>query len=171
MKPAIRDARAHDFARITEIYADHVLNGFGSFEEVPPAEEEMVERFGKVIDAGLPYLVAADGSAVLGFAYAAAYRPRSAYRFTVEDSVYVAPEAQRRGIGFALLEMLASRCLAAGMKQIVAVIGDSSNRSSIAVHLKCNFRCVGILHNVGFKQARWLDTVIMQRELVGNAAP
>ncbi len=170
MNPAIRDARAHDFARITEIYADHVRNGFGSFEEVPPLQEEMLDRFGRVIDAGLPYLVAADGSALLGFAYAAAYRPRSAYRFTVEDSIYVAPEVQRRGIGVALLETLVSRCIAAGMKQIVAVIGDSSNRSSIAVHLKCGFRYVGILRGVGFKQQRWLDTVIMQRELVGDAA-
>lgn len=170
MNPAIRDARAHDFGRIAEIYADHVVNGFGSFEEVPPSAEEMLERFDRVVDAGLPYLVAADGSAVLGFAYAAAYRPRSAYRFTVEDSIYVAPEAQRRGIGVALLEALASRCIAAGMKQIVAVIGDSSNRSSIAVHLKCGFRYVGVLREVGFKQERWLDTVIMQRELAGNAA-
>ena len=166
---AIRDARAHDFARITEIYADHVLHGFGSFEEVPPSHEEMLERFGRVIDAGLPYLVAADGAAVLGYAYAAAYRPRSAYRFTVEDSIYVAPEAQRRGIGVALLDTLASRCIAAGMKQLVAVIGDSTNRSSIAVHEKCGFRHVGVLRDVGFKQERWLDTVIMQRELVVEA--
>jgi len=168
MIAAIRDARAHDLVRITEIYADHVLHGFGSFEEVPPSHDEMLERFGRVIDAGLPYLVAADGPMVLGYSYAAAYRTRSAYRFTVEDSIYVAPEARRRGIGFALLDTLALRCTAAGMKQIVAVIGDSGNRSSIGVHLKCGFRYVGVLRDVGFKRKRWLDTVIMQREL---AAP
>ncbi len=170
MIPAIRDARALDFARITAIYADHVLNGFGSFEEVPPSHEEMLERFGRVIDAGLPYLVAVDGPMVQGYAYATAYRPRSAYRFTVEDSIYVAPEAQGRGIGVALLETLVSRCVVAGMKQLVAVIGDSSNMSSIAVHRKCGFRHVGVLHDVGFKQQRWLDAVIMQRELAADAA-
>jgi L-amino acid N-acyltransferase YncA len=170
MIPAVRDACAQDLGRITEIYAGHVRNGFGSFEEVPPSHEEMLERFGRVIDAGLPYLVAFDGSTVLGYAYATVYRPRSAYRFTVEDSIYVAPEVQGRGIGVTLLETLASRCIAAGMKQLVAVIGDSSNLSSIAVHRKCGFRHVGVLRDVGFKQKRWLDTVIMQRELVADAA-
>jgi len=169
MIAAIRDARARDFARITEIYADQVRHGFGSFEEVPPSHDEMLERFGRVVDAGLPYLVAADGATVLGYAYASAYRPRSAYRFTVEDSIYVAPEVQRRGIGAALLSTLATRCTAAGMRQLVAVIGDSGNSSSVAVHLKCGFRHVGVLRDVGFKQRRWLDTVIMQRELGGDA--
>lgn len=165
MSLVVRDAEAADFARITEIYAHHVLNGFGTFEEVPPPHAEMLDRFGRVIDAGLPYLVAADGAAVLGYAYAAAYRPRSAYRFTVEDSIYVAPEAQRRGVGVALLTQLVERCATAGMRQMVAVIGDSANQPSIAVHEKCGFRQTGTLRDVGFKRNRWLDTVIMQRVL------
>ncbi len=165
MSLVIRDAAAPDFAGIAAIYADHVLNGFGTFEEAPPSRDEMLDRFGRVIDAGLPYLVAADGGAVLGYAYAAPYRPRSAYRFTVEDSIYVAPAAQRRGVGVTLLTRLIERCAAAGMKQIVAVIGDSGNQPSISVHEKCGFRATGVLRDVGFKQNRWLDTVIMQRAL------
>ena len=165
MSLVIRDAAAADFARIAEIYAHHVLNGFGTFEEVPPPPAEMLERFAKVTEAGLPYLVGADGGAVLGYAYAAPYRPRSAYRFTVEDSIYVAPEAQRRHLGEALLVRLIERCAAAGMKQMVAVIGDSGNRPSIAVHERCGFRLTGVLDDVGFKQNRWVDTVIMQRAL------
>lgn len=165
MSLVIRDAAAADFAGIAAIYAYHVLNGFGTFEETPPSRDEMLDRFGRVIDAGLPYLVAADAGAVLGYAYAAPYRPRSAYRFTVEDSIYVAPAAQRRGVGVALLSRLIERCAAAGMKQIVAVIGDSANQPSISVHEKCGFRAAGALRDVGFKQNRWVDTVIMQRAL------
>jgi L-amino acid N-acyltransferase YncA len=167
MSLVVRDAAAADFAGIAEIYAHHVLHGFGTFEEVPPTRDEMLERFGRVTEAGLPYLVGAEPETnrVLGYAYAAPYRPRSAYRFTVEDSIYVAPEAQRHGIGFALLTRLVERCAAAGMKQIVAVIGDSANRPSIAVHEKCGFRLTGVLTDVGFKQNRWVDTVIMQRAL------
>ena len=163
--PVVRGARADDIARIAEIYAFHVLNGFGTFEEVPPSRDDMRERFEKIIAAGLPYLVAADGDAVLGYAYAATYRLRSAYRFTVEDSIYVAPEAQRRGVGVALLGRLVERCAAAGMRQVVAVIGDSGNLPSIRVHEKCGFVQTGILRDVGFKRNRWLDTVIMQRVL------
>ncbi len=165
MTAVVRDAAAADFARVTEIYAHHVLNGFGTFEEVPPSREEMLERFAKVVEAGLPYLVAADGAAVLGYAYAAPYRPRSAYRFTVEDSVYVAVDAQRRGVGAMLLARLVERCAAAGMRQMVAVIGDSGNLPSIALHEKSGFRHAGVLRDVGFKHSRWLDTVMMQRGL------
>ena len=165
MTAVIRDAAAPDFARITQIYADHVLNGFGTFEEVPPSCDEMRRRHAEVRERGLPYLVAADGDAVLGYAYAALYRVRSAYRFTVEDSVYVADAAMRRGLGAKLLDGVIAGCAAAGMKQMVAVIGDSDNRASIALHEKCGFRRVGVLTDVGFKRNRWVDTVIMQRRL------
>lgn len=163
--PIIRDARADDFTRIAEIYAHHVRTGFGTFDETPPSRDEMLERFALVRGLGLPYLVATAGEALFGYAYAAPYRPRSAYRFTVEDSIYVAPENQRGGMGASLLNRLVERCAAAGMRQLVAVIGDSGNRASIRVHEKCGFRQAGVLRDVGFKQNRWLDTVIMQRTL------
>ena len=166
MSLVIRDAAAADFAGIAAIYAYHVLNGFGTFEETPPSRDEMLDRFAKVVDAGLPYLVAAEGDSVLGYAYAAPYRPRSAYRFTVEDSVYVALDGQRRGVGAMLLGRLVERCAAAGMRQMVAVIGDSGNLPSIALHEKCGFRHAGVLRDVGFKRNRWLDTVMMQRGLL-----
>lgn len=165
MSIAFRDAAPADFARITEIYAYHVRTGFGTFEEVPPSLEEMLSRFEAVAATGLPYLVAAEGADVSGYAYAAPYRPRSAYRFTVEDSIYVAPEAQRRGIGAPLLMRLVERCAALGFRQIVAVIGDSANEGSIRVHEKCGFARAGILRDVGYKRDRWVDTVMMQRAL------
>jgi len=165
MSIVVRDAAPADFARITEIYAHHVCNGFGTFEEAPPSPEEMLSRFEAVTAAGLPYLVAAERGAVFGYAYAAPYRPRSAYRFTVEDSIYVAPEAQRRGIGAPLLMRLVERSSAAGMRQMIAVIGDSANIGSIRVHEKCGFAHCGTLRHVGFKQKRWVDTVMMQRTL------
>jgi phosphinothricin acetyltransferase len=161
----LRDAQDADFTRIAAIYAHHVTTGFGTFDEVPPSREEMVARFHHISRLGLPYLVAADGATLLGYAYAAPYRPRSAYRFTVEDSIYVAPDRQRHGIGAALLNRLAARCTAAGMRQMVAVIGDSANGASIALHAKCGFRPTGVLTDVGYKAERWLDTVIMQRTL------
>jgi phosphinothricin acetyltransferase len=163
--PVVRDARAEEFARIAEIYSHHVRTGFGTFDETPPSRDEMLERFAQIARLGLPYLVAAEGGTLVGYAYAAPYRPRSAYRFTVEDSIYVAPENQRRGVGASLLNRLVERCAAAGMRQLVAVIGDSGNRASIRVHEKCGFRQAGVLRDVGFKQNRWLDTVIMQRAL------
>jgi phosphinothricin acetyltransferase len=165
MSPAIRDAASGDFARIHQIYEHHVRNGFGTFDEVPPSRTEMAARFGEVTALGLPYLVAVDGADILGYCYAAPYRPRSAYRFTVEDSIYVAPNAHRHGLGALLLRALVERCSAAGMKQLVAVIGDSGNLPSIALHLRCGFRQVGVMSDVGFKRDRWLDTVIMQRAL------
>jgi L-amino acid N-acyltransferase YncA len=165
MSFAVRDAVPADFGRIAEIYAHHVKTGFGTFEEEPPSRDEMHERFARIAALGLPYLVAEEGGTVMGYAYAGPYRPRSAYRFTVEDSVYVAPDAQRRGLGVALLGGVVERCAAAGMTQIVAVIGDSGNRASIRVHAKCGFTQIGTLRNVGFKAGRWVDTVIMQRGL------
>jgi L-amino acid N-acyltransferase YncA len=161
----LRDAADADFARIAEIYGHHVRTGFGTFDETAPDAAEIRERFGQIARRGLPYLVAAGNGIILGYAYAAPYRPRSAYRFTVEDSIYVAPEAQRRGIATALLEAVIARCAAAGMRQLVAVIGDSDNAASIGLHAKLGFRRVGVLRDVGFKAGRSVDTVIMQRAL------
>jgi L-amino acid N-acyltransferase YncA len=161
----LRPADRADFARVAEIYAHHVRVGLGTFDEAPPGEAEMLERHRQVIELDLPYLVASENAAVVGYAYAAPYRQRSAYRFTVEDSVYVAPEAQRRGAATALLRAVIAGCASAGMRQLVAVIGDSGNAASIALHEKCGFRRVGVLRDVGFKAGRWVDTVIMQRGL------
>ena len=161
----LRDADGADFDRVAPIYGHHVRTGFGTFDEVAPDAARMRQRFVEVTGLGLPYLVAAEGAAILGYAYASPYRPRSAYRFTVEDSVYVAAELEHRGIGTALLETLATRCAAAGMRQLIAVIGDSGNDASIGLHVKCGFHHVGILRGVGFKRGRSVDTVIMQRAL------
>ena len=154
------------------VYAHHVLHGLGSFELEPPSVEEMAERRRAIVGLSLPYLVAAGGDGeVVGFAYAAPYRTRPAYRSTVEDSVYVAPTAQGRGLGRALLDEVVRRCVAAGTRQMVAVIGDSGNRGSVALHAAAGFREVGVLRAVGWKHGRWVDTVIMQRELgVGDGA-
>jgi phosphinothricin acetyltransferase len=165
MSLIVRDAVAEDFARIAAIYAHHVRAGFGTFDEVPPSRDDMLERFAQVARLGLPYLAASDGDSVLGYAYAAPYRPRSAYRFTAEDSIYVAPESLRHGVGTALLDRVIERSAAAGMRQMVAVIGDSGNVASLKLHAKCGFRHTGILSDVGFKAGRWLDSVIMQRTL------
>ncbi|HWW43930.1 MAG TPA: GNAT family N-acetyltransferase [Acidimicrobiia bacterium] len=161
-----RDARETDIAAVQAIYAHHVLHGLGSFEHEPPPAEEMADRRRVIVDRGLPYLVAVGSdSGVLGFAYAAPYRARPAYRSTVEESVYVAPAALRRGVGRALLDEVVRRCVAAGARQMVAVIGDSGNRGSVALHAAAGFREVGVLRAVGWKHGRWVDTVIMQREL------
>jgi L-amino acid N-acyltransferase YncA len=162
----IRDSTEADLAAIAAIYAHHVRAGFGSFEEVPPEVAELARRRSEVLARDLPYLVASDGgAAILGYAYASPYRTRSAYRFTVEDSIYVAAGAERRGIGLALLAGLIERCTAAGYRQMVAVIGDSANASSIGLHARLGFRPVGILSAIGFKHGRWVDSVLMQREL------
>ena len=161
----IRPAVEADFPKITEIYAHHVLNGLASFEIVPPSEAEMLERFGALAAKGLPYLVAeADGS-ITGFAYAGPYRPRPAYRFSVENSVYLAPGMAGRGIGKALLKEVISICEALGYRQMIAVIGDSANTASIALHASLGFERAGIFKSVGFKAGRWVDSVLMQRPL------
>jgi len=174
MGPAwvVREAADGDVAGVQAVYAHHVLHGLGSFELEPPPVEEMAERRRVIVERGLPYLVAAGSEGeVLGFAYAAPYRVRPAYRSTVEDSVYVAPAALRRGVGRALLDEVVRRCVAAGARQVVAVIGDSGNRGSVALHAAAGFREVGVLRAVGWKHGRWVDTVIMQRELgVGDGA-
>ena len=161
----IRDATEHDLAAIQRIYGHHVLTGTASFEEVPPTEAEMAARRDHVLRLGLPYLVADDGGTVLGQAYATAYRPRPAYRHTIEDSVYVTTGQHGRGIGRALLAALIARCEAGPWRQMIAVIGDSGNAGSIALHQRLGFHRIGALSNVGFKHGRWLDSVLMQRAL------
>lgn len=168
----VRDSVEGDIAAIREIYAHHVLHGLASFEEVPPSAEELLSRRAAVKAVGLPHLVAEADGQIVGYSYASAYRPRRAYRYTVEDSVYVAPEAAGRGIGGALLSALIRRCEAGPWRQMMAVIGDSGNTASIALHRRHGFRDAGRLLSVGFKLGRWVDTVLMQRPLgPGDATP
>lgn len=161
----VRDATPGDISAVTAIYAHHVLNGVGTFEEVPPDAGEIARRHAAVTDAGYPYLVAEDADGVAGFAYAARYRARSAYRFTAEDSIYVAPDRARRGVGKALLAELVDRCTALGCRQMIAVVGGGENSGSIALHKALGFAETGRLHNAGYKFGQWTDTVLMQRAL------
>ena len=167
----LRPATPADIPAIARIYAHHVITGLASFEEVPPSAGEIGRRHAEVQGHGLPWIVALDGGgAVCGYAYAAPYRPRAAYRFTLEDSIYVAEDAMRRGIGRALLTRLMADCAAANYRQIVAVIGDSANTASVGLHERLGFRRVGLLPAVGFKHGRWVDIVLMQRDLGDGAA-
>jgi L-amino acid N-acyltransferase YncA len=170
---AIRAARGGDIAAITAIYRPAVLTGTASFELEAPGEAEMLGRLRSIVDGGYPYLVAERDGRVAGFAYANAYRPRPAYRFTVEDSVYVAPDRQGRGVGGALLAALIAACTLEGFRLMVAVIGDASQHASIALHRRAGFAPSGTLHAVGYKLGRWLDTVIMELPLGegGASAP
>jgi L-amino acid N-acyltransferase YncA len=163
--PEIRAAAAADLPAITEIYDHAVRYGTATFELIPPDLTEMTRRFEILMDGGFPYLVAALEGHVVGYAYAGAYRPRPAYRFTVENSVYLQPAIYRRGIGLQLMERLISECEVRGYRQMIAVVGDSANTGSIGVHTKCGFQMIGTHPNVGFKFGRWLDTVMMQRAL------
>jgi L-amino acid N-acyltransferase YncA len=169
----IRPAVAADLPAITEIYGHAVRYGTATFELIPPDLAEMTQRFGVLMDGGFPYLVAALEGRVVGYAYAAAYRPRPAYRFTVENSVYLQPAIHRRGIGMLLLQGLIAECAARGYRQMIAVIGDSANAGSIGVHVRTGFQMIGTHPHVGFKFGRWLDTVMMQRALGdgGNTLP
>ena len=162
---AIRPATLGDVPRITSIYAHHVLYGTASFEETPPTEAEMASRFEALAPRGYPYLVAEEAGNVLAYGYAGPYRPRSAYRFTLEDSVYVDEAARGRGLGRLLLGALIERAEEAGFRQMVAVVGDSANRASIRLHEVQGFRLVGVLRDVGLKHGQWRDTVLMQRGL------
>ncbi len=161
----VRDAAAADMPAIQAIYAHHVLHGLATFEEVPPSVDDMVARRAAVLNAGLPYLAAWIDERVVGYAYATAYRPRPAYRHTIEDSVYVAQGSSGRGIGSALLRALIERCERGPWRQMLAVIGNSGNTGSIALHRSLGFEPIGTLHAVGFKLGRWVDTVLMQRAL------
>ncbi len=163
---AIRPVEAADLAAIQAIYAHHVRHGLASFEEIAPDAAELTTRWRAIVDGGLPYLCASDpAGAILGYAYASPYRARSAYRFSVEDSVYVAPGAAGRGIGRALLGCLVDICTGLGKRQMIAVIGDSGNVASIGLHRACGFELAGTFRSIGFKHGRWVDSVLMQRML------
>jgi len=164
----VRDAADADLPAIQAIYAHHVLNGLGSFEETAPDVAEMTRRRATFLAKGLPYLVAEIDGEVFGFAYGAPYRTRAAYRHTVEDSIYVSPSAARRGIGRALLSALIQRCTAIGYRQMIAVIGDSQNLASVGLHESLGFRNVGVLREVGWKFGGWVDCVLMQLALDGG---
>ncbi|WP_374448953.1 N-acetyltransferase family protein [Stella sp.] len=165
---AIRDAASVDAPAIAAIYGHHVLHGLASFEEEPPGAAEIARRMADIRDRGMPYLVATRAGAVVGYSYASPYRARSAYRFAIENSVYVAPGLAGQGIGSRLLGGLIARCETGPWRQMVAVIGDSANHASIRLHARLGFRTVGRLEAVGFKFGRWVDSVLMQRPLAGG---
>jgi L-amino acid N-acyltransferase YncA len=168
----IRPAALTDNAAITRIYADAVRNGTATFEIDAPDESEMARRQKILFDGSYPYLVATTADTVVGYAYAGPYRARPAYNWSVEDSIYVAPEMHRKGIGGLLLTRLIGESAARGFRQMIAVIGDSAQVGSIAVHAKAGFSHIGTLRSVGFKHNQWLDTVLMQRALgSGDTAP
>lgn len=171
MKNILRDSRADDLPAITAIYGHAVRTGLASFEYDPPDQAEMARRREAVLNAGYPYLVLAHSAsaAVLGYAHVSAYRPRMAYRFTVENSIYVAPEAHGRGVGSTLLNALVARCTTQGFRLMVAVIGDSANAASIRLHAACGFQPAGTLPNVGWKHERWVDSVLMTLPLGDGA--
>jgi L-amino acid N-acyltransferase YncA len=161
----IRNATDADVPDIQAIYAHHVLHGTGTFEEEPPSVEETAARFHKVVDHGHVWLVATDATGVLGYGYYAPFRERSAYRFTVEDSIYVREDVRGQGVGKALVTRLIALATAQGMRQMIAVIGDADNVSSIGVHASLGFHHVGTMKAVGIKFGRWIDVVTMQRAL------
>ena len=168
--PSIRDLTPDDLPAVTRIYIHHVLNGTATFEEAPPPSlDEMRTRYEKVRTLGLPWLVAEEAGAVIGFAYASLFRERSAYRYTLEDSVYIDTAQHRRGAGRALLAELLPRCEALGYRQMIAAIGDSANAGSIGLHAAMGFATAGVYRNVGLKFGRWLDVVLMQRTLGDGA--
>lgn len=164
--PIIRPSSEQDISAIAAIYRHHVLNSTGTFEVDPPSDAEMSTRRLDVLGKGLPYLVAVDASGqVLGYAYANWFKPRPAYRFSAEDSIYVADTARGQGVGALLLNALCEACQAAGVRKLIAVIGDSSNAASIGVHTRSGFRQAGTLSSVGWKFERWLDIVMMDKSL------
>jgi L-amino acid N-acyltransferase YncA len=161
----IRSATPSDFVAITAIYRDHVLTGTATFEIDPPDAGEMARRHADITSKGLPYLVAEIDGALAGYAYANTFRPRVAYRFTVENSVYLSPAFHRRGVGKALMQAVIAHCQAAGIRQMMAVIGDSNNTASVALHKSLGFDGYSVQRAVGLKFGRWLDTVTMQLEI------
>ncbi len=171
--PTIRPSTEADIPAIARIYAHHVLHGTGTFETEPPSEQDMGQRRADVLSKGLPYLVLEDGGAVLGFAYCNWFKPRPAYRFSAEDSIYLAPDVSGRGWGRLLLTELMAQAERAGVRKLIAVIGDSGNLGSIGVHRSCGFAPIGVMANCGWKFGRWLDVVLMDRSIGGgaNSAP
>jgi L-amino acid N-acyltransferase YncA len=166
----IRPAREADLPSIAAIYREAVLHGTATFELIPPDLAEMRRRFEALINGGFPYLVASTDGRVVGYAYAGPYRPRPAYRFTVENSVYLDPTVHRQGIGLKLMRRLLEECTSRGYRQMIAVIGDSANAGSIGVHMRCGFQMIGTHPCVGLKFGRWLDTVMMQLALGEGAS-
>lgn len=172
--PSIRPATSADITAIAAIYAHAVLHGTASWEVEPPDEPEILRRYEAILTGGYPYLVAERDGTVLGYAYAGAYRPRPAYRSTVENSIYIAPHAQGLGLGSLLLDALMQDCAGRGFRQMIAVIGDGTGASagSRRLHERAGFRLVGVAENVGFKHGRWLDQMLMQKELgEGDRSP
>jgi phosphinothricin acetyltransferase len=159
----IRPSTDADIPAITAIYTHHVLHGTGTFETTPPTEQDMAARRADVLSKGLPYLVVEDASGVLGYAYCNWFKPRPAYRFSAEDSIYLAPSAQGKGLGKLLLIELMAQAERSGVRKLIAVIGDSANQGSVGVHMACGFLHVGVLANCGWKFDRWLDVVLMDR--------
>lgn len=165
----VRDAERADMAAVQHIYARHVLSGLATFEETAPSLEEMAGRRQAALDLGLPYLVAETAGGILGYCYATPYRSRPAYRYTIEDSIYVAEGQSGKGVGTALLGALIRRCETGPWRQMLAVIGDSGNHASIGLHRRHGFTLIGTLRSVGFKFGQWVDTPVMQRALGGGA--
>jgi phosphinothricin acetyltransferase len=170
--PTIRPSSDSDLPAITRIYGHHVLTGTGTFETTPPSEADMLTRRADVLAKGLPWLVVEEGGQVLGFAYANWFKPRPAYRFSCEDSIYMAPESVGKGLGRALLAELMTCLENAGVRKVMAVIGDSANAGSIGLHKTLGFEPAGVINNCGWKFERWLDIVLMQKTLgVGASTP
>jgi len=168
----IRPSRDQDLPAITAIYAHHVLHGTGTFETEPPSEADMVGRRADVLAKGLPYLVAEEDGRVLGYAYCQWFKPRPAYRFSAEDSIYLHPDAQGKGLGKALLAELARQAEAAGIRKLIAVIGDSANKGSVGVHKALGFQPVGVIQSCGWKFGKWLDIVLMEKQIgAGDSTP
>ncbi len=164
--PSVRASTPQDLPAITRIYAHHVLHGTGSFETEAPSEEEMTQRRDEVLSRQLPYLVAEDADGqILGYAYANWFKARPAYRFSAEDSIYVADGQHGRGLGRLLMNALIAHCEAAGVRKLIAVIGDSNNLGSVGVHRAAGFTQVGVMRSVGWKFGRWLDIVMMEKTL------
>jgi len=161
----IRDVLPGDIQAIQEIYARHVLDGLASFEEVPPDVDEIARRYHETLENGYPYRLAERNGRIVGYAYAGSFRPRRAYRYTVENSIYLDTDELGRGTGQKLLSDLIDRCTEMGFRQMMAVIGDSENKASIGLHAKLGFKMIGISASVGFKHGRWVDQVLMQRVL------
>jgi L-amino acid N-acyltransferase YncA len=169
--PVVRDATEADLPAIQAIYAHHVLHGVASFEETPPSVDDLRARHASVLSHGLPYMVAECDGAIAGYCYATPYRPRAAYRNTIEDSIYIDNAFRGRGIGRVLLQALIARCETGPWRQMVAVVADSGSGGSLSLHRSLGFELVGTLKAVGFKHGRWLDTTLMQRTLgVGDGA-
>jgi phosphinothricin acetyltransferase len=170
--PLIRPSRDEDIDAIARIYAHHVLHGTGTFETTPPTAADMATRRADVLGKNLPWLVIEDGGQVLGFAYGNWFKPRPAYRFSVEDSIYLAPEAAGKGLGRLLLTELLAQLERRGIRKVMAVIGDSANAGSVGVHTALGFERVGVVRSCGWKFGRWLDIVMMEKALgAGDSTP